>query len=172
MYFYCNYQDTQQQQPDLIFGSLLKQLLSGWFSYLSPPTEVEVFYERGRRSAPPLAKLHKLFLDLCAQQPRVHIVIDGVDELASNSQFAMIKFFQLCSTARTLKTIFSSRSHLQQLEKTFRGLSVEIKPQVEDIRTMIKASIKTNSHLQMIVDGDTTWEGRLVTRILQKSAGQ
>jgi hypothetical protein len=146
--------------------------LSGWFSYLSPPTEVELFYERGKKSAPPLARLQKLFLDLCAQQLRVHIVIDGVDELAPNSQFAMVKFFQLCSTARTVKTIFSSRPHLQQLEKTFRGLSVGIKPQVEDIRAMIKASIKANSHIQMIVDGDTTWEGRLVARILQKSAGQ
>jgi hypothetical protein len=76
-----------------------------------------------------------------------HIVIDRVDDLPPKSQSEMIKFFQLSSAARRVKIIFSSRPHLDKLEKTFRGLSVEVKPQIEDIRSSIRAWIKGNNHL-------------------------
>jgi hypothetical protein len=50
-------------------------------------------------------------------------------------------------------------------------LSLEFRAEKEDIRALIKSRIKTDDHLQMVVDGDTTWAGRVAVEIVSKSSG-
>ena len=173
-YFYCNNQNAQQQRPEHILGCLLKQLVSWSPSHPTLPRELELLYEseKKRKSALPFGRLQKAFFDICGHFPRVHLVLDGLDELTPPSLSAIVSFLEQCSAARTIKTIFVSRSHLYWIEKAFCGVLVEIKPPDADIHAMIKGRLRENDHLQMVVNGDTTWEGRLAAEILRRCGGQ
>jgi hypothetical protein len=157
---------------DYIIGSLLKQLVSKNYTYQSFPRDLLKIYERnGKQKISPHLLLH-LMSSVCSALPRVHIIIDGLDELSSDTQDKILSLFGLHPTQKAkvnVSVLFFSRPHLRNINVSQK---LEIVSHESDLRSMINSWMKEDINIRTIVDGDTGWAGRVAARISSQSAGQ
>jgi hypothetical protein len=100
---------------------------------------------------------------------RVHVVVDGLDELSPCVQSTIIELFNNLYDMQSVKVMLSSRPHLQKIRSP---RTIDIKTPEPDIRAIIKFHMKSDKHLQTVIDGDSCWAGRVAARIHEKCAGQ
>jgi hypothetical protein len=102
--------------------------------------------------------------------------VDGLDELQSCVFTAMCAFFKMAKAKPSTKFLVTSRPHVLKLAELFtagsEGLSIQVQAREKDIRALVKSRIKTDEHLQAVIDSDTTWAGRVAAEIVSKSSGQ
>jgi len=170
-YFYCNFQAERLQTTDYVVGSLLKQLVSKSYSYETLPHPVRNIYERHRTQQISLQLLKPLMKSVCASLEKVHIVIDGLDELSSVTQADIITSFGLSAGGNgdyETNVLLCSRPHLRQV---VISRELKINPRDTDMRSLVKRRMSTDPNIQRIIDGDRPWGGRIAAEIRRRSGG-
>jgi hypothetical protein len=170
-YFYCNFQAEQLQTTGYVIGSLLKQLVSKSYSYETLPHPARNIYERQMTQQISLPILKLLMKSVCASLGKVHVVIDGLDELSSVMQADIITSFGLSAGGNSdyeANVLLCSRPHLRQV---MISRELKINPQDTDMRSLVKRRMSTDPNIQRIIDGDRIWAGRVGAEIRRRSNG-
>jgi hypothetical protein len=170
-YFYCNFQADRIQTLEYILGSLLKQLLSKNFDMISAPNIVVKTYEHAKDLQMSLRTLKPLMNAVFGSLKRIHIIIDGFDEISPNTQSSFVKLFNLSHSGRNfdeVSLLICSRPHVQGIQAAEK---LQIAAREDDVKAMIKHRIKTDANIKRVVNGDSTWAGRIGARIFRQSNG-
>ncbi|KAI8635281.1 hypothetical protein F5Y19DRAFT_460986 [Xylariaceae sp. FL1651] len=138
-YIYCNYKRQNDQTVENLLSSLLKQLLAQ--CQLPLPRNLKELYERHKtkRTRPSLDEISKALEFATAQNSKVFIVIDALDELqASNGFLSSIFDLQI----RTGVNLFVTSRNVPRITARFKEcISKEIRATESDIRRYLQANI-------------------------------
>jgi hypothetical protein len=134
-YIYCNYQPQQEQKPEDLLSSLLKQLAQ---EQPALPADVKDLYERhsSKRSRPSLNEIVKALHSTVLLYSRIFIIVDALDEYhVSNSEGQkklLSDIFNLQYQAQV--NLFATSRFISEIISQFEGcLSKEIRAQDDDI---------------------------------------
>ncbi|KIW18057.1 hypothetical protein PV08_02344 [Exophiala spinifera] len=169
-YFYCNFGAERIQTLEYILGSLLKQLLSKHFDMASVPKSVIKIYERSKNLQTSMRILKPLLDIVCRSLERVHVIIDGLDEVSPETQSAFVELFDLSGHGHSfdVSLLVCSRPHIQGIQAAEK---LQIAAREDDIKAMIRHRMKTDANIKRVVNGDTTWAGRVGAKIFRQSNG-
>jgi hypothetical protein len=170
-YFYCNFQADRIQTLEYILGSLLKQVLSKNFDMVSVPKVVIKTYEHAKDLRMSLRTLKSLMNVVFGSLKHVHIIIDGFDEISPDTQSSLVKLFNLSDSNRKfgeVSLLICSRPHVQGIQAAEK---LQIAAREDDVKAMIRHRMKTDANIKRVVNGDSTWAGRIGARIFRQSNG-
>jgi Cdc6-like AAA superfamily ATPase len=142
-YIYCNYQPLQEQKPEDLLSSLLKQLAQ---AQPAVPTEIRDMYERYRikGTRPSLNKIVRALHFTARLFFRVFVIIDTLDEyhISNNKgqQRLLSEVFSLRDQAQI--NLFATSRFVSEITSQFKGdISREIRAQDEDILSYVNGQI-------------------------------
>ncbi|KAK6531910.1 hypothetical protein TWF694_003073 [Orbilia ellipsospora] len=152
-YFYCDYQDQDNQTADYFVASLLKQLVR---RRLILPSKLEEFYQTfcKERRLPKLTDLTNLLLHTSSFFSQTYLVIDALDELDSTRhrrQFLSV-LYDLEQKERSIRLFVTSRSHPVDIRSAFEnGPNIKIAASKSDIRDYITSRLDTDENLADLI---------------------
>lgn len=119
-YFYCDYADTASLEPFRLLGSIIKQGLERLpldhfgDAFESPFCEGQIM--------PTLSESSKYCLSVLQHFKTIYFVIDGIDELASDSQIIVLDFISslLHNPFITAKVFVASRLEEHLIKRTLK----------------------------------------------------
>ena len=133
-YIYCNFRRQNEQKPEDLLLSLLKQ-----FAQKQPslPKSVKILYEchNRKRTRPSFDEIAEALLSAAAHYSRAFIVLDALDE-CSISNGGREKFLSAIFNlqAKTGANIFATSRINDDIAKSFKkNLSVQIRARNEDV---------------------------------------
>ncbi|KAI0200861.1 hypothetical protein F4808DRAFT_460373 [Astrocystis sublimbata] len=141
-YIYCNYKRQDEQTPESLLSSLLKQLAH---SQPSLPHHLKDLYDRhqARRTRPNLDEVFKALESVLLLSSRVFIIIDALDEcqaLDGCSTKFLSAIFDL--QTKTRLNIFATSRNVPGINKRFeKALSIEVRAFEEDIRRYLLGNL-------------------------------
>jgi len=134
-YLYCNFQRQQEQKPEDLLASLLKQLVQG---EPSMPNSIKSLYEchKDKRTRPSFDEISKVFLSVVTDYSKAFIIIDALDECQVSDRGRrkfLSEVFNL--QAKTGANLFATSRFIPEIEKQFQGcLYLEICASDEDVQ--------------------------------------
>lgn len=170
-YVYCNFRQHQQQHPEDLLLSLLKQIIRGMTSV---PTCVERLYgdQTRKGTRPTFKEITDVFVSVVAGFSRTFIIIDALDECnicdGARSKF-MSTIFEL--HAQTSANIFATSRFIPDIEKEFkkRGADwMEIRANDEDVRRYLDGH---KSQFRSFVLEDPELEEKVKATIVKAADG-
>ncbi|KAL7907040.1 ankyrin repeat-containing domain protein [Trichoderma velutinum] len=141
-YIYFNFKKSNEQTPEAVFSSLLKQLVRQQ-PYLSD--NVKLLYETHtkNKTRPSLTEIIKAFQEAVEAYLKVFVVIDAIDECATLDdcrEIILSKIFA-CAAAPNLK-LFTTSRHIPEISDRFQSaLHLEIGATESDIRRYIDSRL-------------------------------
>jgi Cdc6-like AAA superfamily ATPase len=141
-YLYCNFQQRQQQKPEHLLSSLLKQLVQ---KQASVPKSVKTLYEchNRDRTRPSFDEILEALKSVAAQYSRVLIIVDALDECSVSNgerQKFLSAIFNL--QGRTGANIFATSRINDNIAKLFEGaLSLQIRASDEDVESSLDSQM-------------------------------
>lgn len=141
-YFYFNFKKSDEQTPEAVFSSLLKQLVRQQ-PYLSE--NVKLLYETHTKNEtrPSLVEILQAFQEAVETYLAVFIVIDAIDECATLDdcrEIILSKMFD-CAAAPNLK-LFTTSRHIPEISDRFQSaLHLEVGATESDIRRYIDSRL-------------------------------
>lgn len=172
VYFYCQYQQRGIQTVEALLGSFIKQLV-----LQNPKSEsiVRSFFHSNRKRILSVPVLMKLAEGVAEDIKTLYFVADGLDELSSDAATAVKALIDTFAQAKIRKkhdfhVIVSGRPYVC----TRWGMhnKIEMVPNEADLRKMVKMRLIANSDFQAVVDGDLSWQGRIVAGIVKRTLDQ
>ncbi|KAJ9644755.1 hypothetical protein H2199_003719 [Coniosporium tulheliwenetii] len=168
-FIYCESEEQANQAAGHLLGSLLQQLA---FQHDSVRSDVLGLYQStkdvGAASDEEVMELLLRTRDYCS---KVFLVIDGLDELRSDVRQVLLGFFSRAQTA-FIHVLVTGRPFVFQGNSVSDRLRNEVRPPENDIRTFVQSYVQDSDDLNFVIDGDRSWQGRLVKIIVEKAAGQ
>ncbi|KAJ3549807.1 hypothetical protein NM208_g305 [Fusarium decemcellulare] len=133
-YFFCEFNDREEQTTDKFLGSLLKQLLKNRSCF---PDCLETLYEAYKlsKTSPMLKEVIPALGSVCNLYSTVYIVIDALDEfdVSGGRQTEFLNAIDDLRAQRTVNLFATSRG-LMGIQNRFRGCTnLEIRAQDTDI---------------------------------------
>ena len=134
-YLYCNFRRHEEQKPEDLLASLLKQLIQ---EQPSMPENVKSLYERhrGNRTRPSFNELSEALHSIVADYSKVFIIIDALDEcqVSDGSRKRLLsEIFRV--QAKTGANVFATSRFIPEIEKELEGsVSLEVRASGEDVR--------------------------------------
>jgi len=142
-YLYCSYQPLQEQKPEDLLASLLKQLAQ---EQPAVPADIKNLYERHRTkgSRPLFDEIARVLHSTILSYSRVFIVIDALDEyhaLSNEGQKRLLsEVFRLQDQAQV--NLFATSRFVSDIASQFEGkMSKEIRAQDNDILSYVNGRI-------------------------------
>ncbi|RYP63833.1 hypothetical protein DL769_006845 [Monosporascus sp. CRB-8-3] len=139
-YIYCNFQRQDEQKPEVLLESLLKQLAQGQSSL---PQSVKELYERHEkhRTRPSGNEISETLHSVAATYSRVFIAVDALDESQDSSREALLdEIFNL--QAKTDTNIFATSRGNDEIKRRFDGCpSLEIRANAQDVKTYLDTRV-------------------------------
>jgi Cdc6-like AAA superfamily ATPase len=133
-YVYCNFRRHEEQKPEDLLASLLKQLIQG---QPSMPENVKSLYERHKkRTRPSFNELSEALHSIIAGYSKVFIIIDALDEcqVSDGSRKRLLSEI-LGVQAKTGASVFATSRFIPEIEKELEGsVSLEVRASDEDVR--------------------------------------
>ncbi|KAF9765951.1 hypothetical protein IL306_001688 [Fusarium sp. DS 682] len=162
---------TYKEETSLaqLLGCVAKQLIEGETPTPKPLRELwEENVRRGNKvSAPPLGQLDTLLAEL-AQDKKVFIIVDALDELKTDRQ-KLVE--HLSRVHRDVKMLFTSRQ-LEDFEELSKGFKkIEITAHKEDIHGHIDDVVRGSTRLRKFMKLDSRLELELKHEVTRKSDG-
>jgi hypothetical protein len=169
VYFYCDYQTTRVQSVTGVAASLLRQLVETESTL--PPTLEELYKTLGNgRDKLKLDDIAILLQSICLDRPRVHIVLDALDEFGPAVQRRRVLSLLKRLADASAKIFITSRPHLTDVGRSLGNyIELEIKSDVTDIRAYVEHMIHTNDELSELIHDDLKDEA--VQRVTDKADG-
>ncbi|GJN70066.1 hypothetical protein PLICBS_004118 [Purpureocillium lilacinum] len=146
-YFYCDYRDSQKQEPSTILGTILASLARQNQAVL---LEIESFvlgqyYDCSTRSADFDELLHHFDTFVGSHFRKIFVVIDGLDEAGSENIACLTHALRtLHERCQTVKILVSSRNELP-IARAFDGLpffSIDQSDVAGDITNYITSELR------------------------------
>lgn len=149
-YIFCSYQPQQEQRPEDLLLSLLKQLVE---ERRAIPQNVKILYDchRIKGTRPSLEEIVRELDSVIQLYSRVFIVIDALDEYYASStegqEELLNKVFYLQDKYKNLQgkyklNVFATSRLVPEVMRRFEGCaSKEIRAQDDDIESYINARI-------------------------------
>ncbi|KAF2183660.1 ankyrin, partial [Zopfia rhizophila CBS 207.26] len=141
-YIYCNFRQQQQQRPEDLLLSLLKQLLQ---KRTSAPESIRTLYESHsrERTRPSFNKILEALNSVAAMYSRVLVIVDALDECGVSNgerQKFLSAIFNL--QGKTGANLFVTSRINDNISKLFEGaLSLQIRASNEDVESYLDAQI-------------------------------
>jgi Cdc6-like AAA superfamily ATPase len=131
-YIYCNFRRQQEQKPNDLLASLLKQLVQ---EQPFIPENVKSLYERhkGKRTRPSLDEILKALHSIVAGYSRVFIIVDALDECQGSNggrKRFLAELFDL--QARTGASLLTTSRFIPEIVKEFEERSVRLEIRASD----------------------------------------
>jgi Cdc6-like AAA superfamily ATPase len=125
-YIYCNFRRQQEQKPNDLLASLLKQLVQ---EQPFIPENVKSLYERhkDKRTRPSLDEISKALHSIVAGYSRVFIIVDALDECQGSNEGRkrfLAELFDL--QARTGASLLTTSRFIPEIVKEFEERSVQL----------------------------------------------
>jgi hypothetical protein len=142
-YIFCNYQPQQEQNPEDLLLSLLKQLA---LDQPAVPTEVRHLYERysSKGARPVLNEIIRALHSTTQLYSRVFIAIDALDEYyVSNNEGQKILLSEIFGLQTQIHiNIFATSRFISEIMSEFKGcLWKEIRARDDDILSYVNGRI-------------------------------
>jgi Cdc6-like AAA superfamily ATPase len=142
-YLYCNYQPQQEQTPEDLLSSILKQLAQDQPAVLP---DVKSLYERHRikGSRPSLDEIIRVFHSTVQLYSRVFIAIDALDEYHISNNEGQRRFLSemFSLQSQTQLNLFVTSRFVSEITSQFEGcLSKEIRAHDDDILSYVNGRI-------------------------------
>ena len=166
--FYFDFATREEQSPNNVLGSLLKQLLGGLKTL---PEEImqEFRYQMknlGGRGLQPF-EIVRLFQSISSTQ-RTFICIDAIDECLPAHQLEVLSSLsRLLQTSPNTRIFITGRPHIRaQIERPFGHTvaSVSVEPTQDDIITYVRARLSRDTMPEVM---DSTLAAEIVERITE-----
>jgi Cdc6-like AAA superfamily ATPase len=141
-YFYFNYKNRQENAPDFVLGSLLRQLLEP--SKIIPTEILRLYEERKGKARPSKLELHEAFKAVVPNFLNVHIIIDALDECYASDTTGLKLFIEdLFRLQRSFTfNVFATTRHISDITSLFRGcIHQSIKAHEEDVGVYIESRL-------------------------------
>jgi len=166
-YFYFDYVHRQEQGPDRVVGSLLKQLLSG---YDSIPPAATGLQQRFKKSLdpPPWDELLTEFKTVCSDFPESSIVLDALDECEGDVGLSRILELVSQLQASRVRLFVTSRPYSRTINQAFGSSDqIHVRARDEDISAFLQERI-VSRHDDSI---DATLQTDIIKAIVSRSQG-
>ena len=166
--FYFYFANREEQSPNNVLGSLLKQLLCGLKTF---PEEIvrEFRYQMknlGGRGLQPF-EIVRLFQSISSTQ-RAFICIDAIDECLPAHQLEVLRSLsRLLQTSPNTRIFITGRPHIRaQIERPFGPTvaSVSVEPTQDDIITYVRARLSRDTMPEVM---DSILEAEIVKKITE-----
>jgi len=169
VYFYCDYQNSGVQSATAVAASVLRQLVETESAV--PPALEELYRTLGNgRDNLKLDDIAILLHSICLDRPRVHIVLDALDECSPAVQRRRILSLLKRLADASAKIFITSRPHLIDVGRSFGSyIELEIKGDITDIRAYVEHMIHTNDELSELIQDD--FKDEAVQRVTDKADG-
>jgi hypothetical protein len=169
-YLYCNFRRQQEQKPEDLFASLLKQLVQ---EQSSVPDSVKTIYNqhKDKQTPPSLDEIsNTLHSIVTTTYSRIYIVVDALDECQISNgcrQRFLSNVFSF--QAKTGAKLFTTSRPIPDVEKEFKGcLSHEIIASDEDVQRYLDGHM---SQLPTFVLSKPKLQEEIKTRIVRAVEG-
>lgn len=169
-YLYCNYRRKEEQNPNQLLLSLVKQLVQ---ELPSVPDGLKSLYERhkDKRTRPSFdeisAVLHSVIV---VDYSRVFIIIDALDECHGSDghrQKVLSEVFSL--QAKTATSLLATSRFIPEITKKFEGsIFLEIRASDEDVRRYLDGKIP---QLRPFVSRNLALQEEIKTEIIKAVDG-
>ena len=144
-YFYCDYTESMTLRASELFGSLARQLLA----HIGLTKEVEQrigqIFQDGSRM-PDNSEMLDLLLQIVRLHPRVHIVIDGLDECVVDDRPDILSGIQTltASSDMTVKVFVASRADtdIKAVFEAHLHLKIDTNNITQDIVQFTRGAVK------------------------------
>ncbi|THX55134.1 WD40 repeat-like protein [Aureobasidium pullulans] len=138
-YIYCSFERKQQQKPEDLLASLLKQLARGLHD--TPPSVADLYTShKDRNTRPCLEDLITALVAVLGQYSKTFIVVDALDECQSSHNWQKGFVHALLKIHTQIQvSIFATSRHSLDVDKTFESaMSLEIRASKEDISKYVR----------------------------------
>ena len=140
VYLYCNFRQQQQQKPEDLLLSLLKQLVQ---RRAPVPESVKTLYEchNRERTRPSFNKILEALKSVAAQYSRALIIVDALDECGiSDLKRFLSAIFNLQDKTRA--SLFATSRINDNIAELFKGaLSLQIRARDDDVESYLDGQI-------------------------------
>ena len=172
-FFYCDYKNTDSQKPLHILGALAQQLS---VTHEQNFVDLEQFYWahdlQGRIQAPEPNKLCELIRMMGARYSTTMIVIDALDEIATDNRADIIEL--LCSlndSLGSIKTLFTSRREVD-IEDTMQDYKqASIAAQSSDLRLYVASEIENRIRTKKLFLRSEDMKNEIMLRLVDGAEG-
>jgi hypothetical protein len=175
VYFYCQHQQRGIQTAQALLGSFVKQVVRQ-----NPKSEGIVrsfFHSNTKKRILSVPLLVQLARRVAEDITTLYFIADGLDELSSDAAtavYALIDAFKENETRKKhdFHAIISGRPYVYQKPRWRGDSEIEMVANEADLRKMVKIQLAANSDFQAVVDGDLSWQGRIVAGIVKRTLDQ
>jgi AcrR family transcriptional regulator len=170
-YFYFDYRDRDQQSPEIVVATLLRQLLSYDPSLPKLITDLYRKYQNQQKRAP-LEELEGVFRDLCKAFQSVYVVIDALDEC--DEKRYRRRFLQFLTSMRSyasssIRFLVTSRPHIADISTTFSSeIPIMLEANDSDVRKYLEKRIEVDGDPEII---DKTFRKTIVEVVAKGAQG-
>ena len=168
-FFYFDFSAEDEQTPDQILSSLLKQLL---LQLRGLPAPVKQLFDRSIMKAqiPQVNELQELLLAMRKEFNAVYLVIDALDECkVGNCRSDILEALQAFQAS--MKLLVTSRPHLDDLNDSLGHASqVRLRAVESDIRDYVLNKLETRK-AKKILGKDEKLKEEIVTSIAEGAHG-
>jgi len=178
-YVYGQYQARGIQSPENIVGVIVKQLALAARSSELISNILDAYRTRKQGSRRELKQLIDMAVDGSYNLSSVYVFLDGLDEMTAETLRgleALAKAFQKRKSGAFLHLVLSGRPYSVKACCPFSSWSyrptIDVQAQREDVRAMVKEMLLRSPQMQLVADGDLSWQGRIISGITNKAMAQ
>ena len=140
-YIYCNFRQQQEQKPEDLLASLLKQLVQ---EQPLIPEKVKSFYElhKNKRTRPSLDEISQVLHFVVADYSRAFIIIDALDECQVSDGGRRRLLSEILNLQdKTGASFYATSRFIPEIRKEFEGnVSLKIRASNKDVRRYLDIS--------------------------------
>jgi Cdc6-like AAA superfamily ATPase len=141
-YIYCNFRSQQEQKPEHLLASLLKQLVQ---QKRSMPENLKKLYERHKdtRTRPLIEEVSRVLHSIAADYSKTFVIIDALDEcqVTGGSHKKLLSEILRLQTESGVN-LFATSRFVPEIMMNFKGCpSLEILASDEDVQRYIDGHI-------------------------------
>ncbi|RSL40354.1 hypothetical protein CEP54_016142 [Fusarium duplospermum] len=177
-YVYCDDERRQEQTPDHMFASILKQLGQRYFLHFTLTEAVrELYHQHLRTQSTTKSKVRPLLTEIMTCLPsvvgllsKVYIVVDALDELQVSRDHRSVFLKQLLAMQEStgVKILATSRK-IPDIQNYFKDcITCEIAADEGDIQHYVEDQLQ---HMPDFVQSDATLRDKIQTTISQNTRG-
>jgi hypothetical protein len=160
-YIYCDYGQRTTQTTPILVASLLKQIVQ---DCRQVSENVKAFYHRRKKARPPHFELSKVLKTEIGMYTKAFVVVDALDEFATENEFRAKFLEELRSLPDNVKLMVTSRN-ITSIEQLFHGASrLDIRASDEDLRRCVDDRLQAYGSLKHL-------NAIIVSKVVEKAAG-
>lgn len=174
VYYYCDYADHRSLQTNRILGTILKQLIPENEAWDEIEPKILRAYKDGTR-IPETSELVELICSLMKLQPKVYIILDGLDECERSPKQDILSFLERLATLAnaSVHTFVSCRDE-DQLTRSLNSYSrvrLTAAALETDIKSFVEGSVRARIVSRQLTIRNSDLEHLIVRELIQKSHG-